>query len=108
MTKSELLGKAMTNLTMTTMQVLAALSFATSPVTATQAQARPNQGGAWAHTGTGSPAGGHVQRYAIEGHEIIAPPWSAACMTDHGPSACGERMWFYASSDALARYGNAF
>ncbi len=29
----------------------------------------------------------------IEGRQIAAPPWSAACMTDHGPSECGEPMW---------------
>jgi predicted secreted Zn-dependent protease len=36
-----------------------------------------------------------TQTYAIEGHEIVAPPWSAAYMTDHGPSECGEPMWIY-------------
>jgi hypothetical protein len=41
--------------------------------------------------------------YAIEGREIAAPPWSAACMTDHGASECGEPMWIYGSSDAHAR-----
>jgi hypothetical protein len=25
-----------------------------------------------------------------EGRELPAPPWSFACMTDHGPSDCGE------------------
>jgi hypothetical protein len=49
-----------------------------------------------------------AQTYGIEGREIAAPPWSAACMTDHGPSECGEPMWIYGSSDALARYRNAF
>ena len=29
-------------------------------------------------------------------------------MTDHGPSECGEPMWIYRSSDAHARYRNAF
>jgi hypothetical protein len=29
-------------------------------------------------------------------------------MTDHGPSECGEPMWIYGSSDAIARYRNAF
>jgi hypothetical protein len=29
------------------------------------------------------------------GHKVSAPPWSAACMTDHGPSVCGEPMWVY-------------
>ena len=31
------------------------------------------------------------------GREVPAPPWSAACMTDQGPSACGEPMWVYGS-----------
>jgi hypothetical protein len=31
------------------------------------------------------------------GREVPAPPWSAVCMTDHGPSACGEPMWVYGS-----------
>ena len=43
-----------------------------------------------------------------EGREVAAPAWSAACMTDHGPSECGEPMWIYGSSDAIARYRNAF
>jgi hypothetical protein len=37
-----------------------------------------------------------------EGREVAAPPWSAACMTDHGPSACGEPMWIYGGGDAGA------
>jgi hypothetical protein len=45
-----------------------------------------------------------VQAYGIGGHEITAPPWSFACMTDHGPSECGEPMWIYGSSEARARY----
>ena len=32
---------------------------------------------------------------AAVGREVAAPPWSAACMTDHGPSECGEPMWVY-------------
>jgi hypothetical protein len=27
---------------------------------------------------------------SIEGREVAARPWSAACMTDHGPSPCAE------------------
>src|SRR6476661_10132437 len=26
----------------------------------------------------------------IEGREVAAQPWSAACMTDHGPSLCAD------------------
>ena len=43
-----------------------------------------------------------------EGREVAAPPWSAACMTDHGPSQCDEPMWVYGSPRAVARYRNAF
>ena len=31
----------------------------------------------------------------IEGREVAAPPWSAACMTDHGPPLCAEPIWVY-------------
>jgi hypothetical protein len=48
------------------------------------------------------------QANGIEGREVAAPPWSAACMTDQGPSQCGEPMWIYGSRGALARYMNAF
>ncbi len=42
------------------------------------------------------------------GREVAAPPSSAACMTDHGPSQCDEPMWIYGSPGALARYKDAF
>jgi hypothetical protein len=38
------------------------------------------------------------------GSEVAAPSWSAACMTDHGPSECGEPMWVYGSSDRRAAH----
>jgi hypothetical protein len=44
----------------------------------------------------------------IVGREVAAPSWSSACMTDQGPSRCGEPMWVYGSRGAIARYGNAF
>ncbi|MDB5611725.1 MAG: hypothetical protein JWP25_8625 [Bradyrhizobium sp.] len=46
--------------------------------------------------------------YQSEGREVAAPPWSDACMTDHGPSQCGEPMWIYGSRATLERYKNAF
>ena len=49
-----------------------------------------------------------AQTQAIEGREVAAPPWSAACMTDHGPSECGEPMWIYSSSGDRVTYRNAF
>lgn len=42
------------------------------------------------------------------GHEVAAPSWSAACMTDHGPSECSEPMWIYGNNDARAAYRDAF
>jgi hypothetical protein len=48
------------------------------------------------------------QAYGSEGREVAAPSWSAACMTDHGPSQCGEPMWVYGSPQAVSRYRNAF
>ena len=50
----------------------------------------------------------HPRVYGIEGRQVAAPPWSAACMTDHGPSECGEPMWVYGSHDATAGYRNTF
>ena len=49
-----------------------------------------------------------LQAFGIEGREVAAPPWSAACMTDHGPSQCDEPVWVYGSPSELARYKNAF
>ena len=49
-----------------------------------------------------------TQIYANNGHEIAAPPWSAACMTDHGPSECGEPMWIYGASNTYARHRSPF
>ncbi len=43
-----------------------------------------------------------AQTQGMEGREVTAPPWSAACMTDHGPSDCGEPMWIYGSSGERA------
>lgn len=48
------------------------------------------------------------QAYRTEGHEVAAPPWSAACMTDHGPSECGEPMWIYSGHGAMTGYRKAF
>jgi hypothetical protein len=49
-----------------------------------------------------------AQPYETKGREVAAPPWSAACMTDHGPSVCGEPMWIYGDSDPHAQYKDAF
>jgi hypothetical protein len=46
--------------------------------------------------------------FGTVGREVAAPPWSAACMTDHGPSQCDEPMWVYGSPGQVSRYKNAF
>jgi hypothetical protein len=77
--------------------VIAALLLISSLATPTTAHERVNKSAA------------RAQAHGIfEGRAVAAPSWSAACMTDHGPSECGEPMWIYGSSDALARYRNAF
>jgi hypothetical protein len=76
--------------------VMAALLLISSLATPATAQERTNRSSA------------RAQAHGIGGRQVAAPPWSAACMTDHGPSECGEPMWIYGSSDALARYRNAF
>jgi hypothetical protein len=48
-----------------------------------------------------------TQTHGIEGSEVAAPPWSAACMTDHGPSVCGEPMWVYGARGGHAGKKNA-
>jgi hypothetical protein len=36
-----------------------------------------------------------------EGREVLAPPWSAACMSDQGPRECAEPMWVYGGGAEL-------
>ncbi|MDB5638886.1 MAG: hypothetical protein JWP51_3794 [Bradyrhizobium sp.] len=56
-----------------------------------------------------TPGNGRAQAFAGEaGREVAAPSWSDACMTDHGPSQCGEPMWVYGSPGQIARYKSAF
>jgi hypothetical protein len=76
--------------------LLAVLLLAPSLATPTTAQEQTHKRVTRAHTNV------------IEGRQIAAPPWSAACMTDHGPSECGEPMWIYGSHSEIARYRNAF
>ena len=84
------------NPTMKIMHVMAALFLISSLATPAMAQERTNK------------SSSRAQVHGIGGREVAAPPWSAACMTDHGPSECGEPMWVYGSSDAIARYRSAF
>ena len=46
--------------------------------------------------------------FGSEGREIAAPSWSAACMTDQGPSDCGESMGIYGAPEqhALKRHSS--
>ena len=76
--------------------ILAALLLVPSFATQATAQVRTNSHRA--HVGIRPPMSSRPLEYGTEGHEIIAPPWSAACMTDHGPSQCGEHMWSYGGS----------
>ena len=78
------------------MHVMAALLLISSLATPATAQERTNK------------SSSRAQAHGIGGREVAAPPWSAACMTDQGPSQCGEPMWIYGSRGALARYKNAF
>jgi hypothetical protein len=78
---------------MMTKSFLAALLIV--PSIAMSAQARTNESSAL------------PQAYET-GREVAAPPSSAACMTDHGPSQCDEPMWVYGSPAAVARYRKAF
>jgi hypothetical protein len=71
---------------MKTLKILTALMLVASLAAPTMAQERAHQRSARAQT------------QAIEGREVAAPPWSAACMTDHGPRECDEPMWIYGSS----------
>jgi hypothetical protein len=82
--------------TMKIIYLLAALFLVPSLATPTTAQERTHKRATRAPTSV------------IEGRQIAAPPWSAACMTDHGPSECGEPMWIYGSRSEIARYRNAF
>jgi hypothetical protein len=62
-------------------------------------------GAAYARNNEGNPPQRTSQ---AGGREVAAPPWSASCMTDHGPSECGEPMWVYGSRSTIERYKGAF
>ena len=47
------------------------------------------------------------QAHGTEGHEVAAPPWSAACMTGQGPGQCGEPMWVYGAGCGCGGRKNA-
>jgi hypothetical protein len=54
------------------------------------------------------PLAAQAHESRIVGREVAAPPWSAACMTDHGPSQCDEPMWVYGSPSYVSRFKSAF
>jgi hypothetical protein len=72
---------------MCTKRIFATLLVLPLVATASAAHARPR--------GTSDAAVG----WANGGRQVEAPPWSFACMTDHGPSQCGEPMWVYGHID---------
>jgi hypothetical protein len=76
--------------------ILAALLL--MPSFATQATAHVRTSSDRPHLGIRPPISSRPLGYTPEGHEIIAPPWSAACMTDQGPTQCGDHMWSYGGS----------
>ena len=86
--------------------ILAALLLA--PSFATQATAHVRTNSDRAHIGIHPPMSSPQLGYGTEGHEIIAPPWSAACMSDHGPTECNEPMWVYGSPAEVSPLRGAF
>ncbi len=80
---------------MTKIQVFAALPLILSLMTPVAAKPLHKQA-------SRPPAAG------IVGRQVAAPPWSAACMSDHGPTECNEPMWVYGSPAEVSRYTGAF
>lgn len=88
--------------------LLATLFLVPSFTTRATTPVRTNKSSNRAHVGTRPAVGSGLQGYRIEGREIVAPPWSFACMNDHGPQQCDEPMWVYGSAGYLAQFKNAF
>jgi len=82
-------------LIMTKKLVFAALPLILSLMTPVTAKALPR------HTSERPTLG-------IVGRQVAAPPWSAACMSDHGPTECNEPMWVYGSPAEVSRYNGAY
>jgi hypothetical protein len=61
-------------------------------------------GVARAFNGARSALGSQPQSSRGEGRAIMGPFCSSACIADHGRSECREHVWFYGSSDTLARH----
>jgi hypothetical protein len=88
--------------------LLAALLLLPSFATQATTHARTNKSSNQAHVAARSTVGSRLQGYRIEGREIVAPPWSFACMNDQGPQQCDERLWVYGSPDYLAQFKPEF
>ena len=48
-----------------------------------------------------------AQAHGIRRHEVAAPSWSAACVTYHGATVCGEPMSIYGARGGYAGKKNA-
>ena len=85
--------------------LLATPVMAQARTSSAMAQARTSSAMAQARTSeTIAPS----QTYQMEGREVAAPPWSAACMSDQGPRQCDEPMWVYGDPATISRYRSAF
>ena len=51
---------------------------------------------------------GRPSANVMVGRQVAAPPWSAACMQDIGPTECNEPMWVYGSPADVSRYRKAY
>lgn len=87
---------------------LVALLLVSSFAAQATAHVRTDSSSDRAHVGIRPTAGSRLDGYRIVGREIAAPPWSFACINDHGPTQCDEPMWVYGSPDYLAQFKKAF
>jgi hypothetical protein len=88
--------------------LLAALLLIPPFATPATIHVRTNKSNNLADVNTRPTIGSRPQGYTIIGREILAKPWSFACMNDQGPQQCDEPMWVYGSPDYLAQFKNAF
>jgi hypothetical protein len=86
------------------MHLMAALMLVPTLGLPTTAPAPAKTGVARAFNGARSALGSQPQSSRSEGRAIMGPFCSSACIADHGRSECREHVWFYGSSDTLARH----
>jgi hypothetical protein len=89
---------------MKVMSLVAALLLALPFATLASTHARAGQRSDRAHPGISR----RLPGYGIEGRQVAAPPWSAACTNDTGSTQCDEPMWVYGSPDYVAQFRSAF